>query len=381
MNGISLVDDTISNAELDDLADWIKTYPRLTKGELTKQFERKWSLWQNATKSIFVNSGSSANLLMAAALKYSGNIKNNVVIAPTVSWGTTVAPFMQLGFDVHLCDCENDSFGVDVSELEKLFVQKNPAILIIVHVLGVPNKMNEIVSLCKKYDVVLVEDCCEAHGAQYENKKVGTFGEMSSFSYYYGHHMSTIEGGMVSFNSEKFYEISLMLRSHGWVRDLPDDRQRELINENKIDEFNSLYFFVHPGFNIRSTEINAFLGLRQLEKLDEIVKIRNGIWHSYHNQLSKIVRTQTPSESIFISPLAFGLISEKRSEIVKVLKDNLIECRPLICGSIHKHPFWSKPGDYKNANVLHEFGMYIPVHQNMKIADTEKISCLIKSVV
>tara|TARA_B100000700_G_C14967478_1_gene819564 strand:- start:883 stop:1608 length:726 start_codon:yes stop_codon:yes gene_type:complete len=239
--------------------------------------------------------------------------------------------------------------------------------------------MNEIISLCEKYNVVLVEDCCEAHGAQYENKKVGTFGEMSSFSYYYGHHMSTIEGGMVSFNSEKFYEISLMLRSHGWVRDLSKDRQKELIDENKVDDFNSLYFFIHPGFNIRPTEINAFLGIKQLEKLDEIIQVRNSLWHDYYNELSTSVRTQLPSESTFISPLAFGLISEKRDDIVKALNNNSIECRPLICGSIHKHPFWKKSGDYKNASVLHSFGMYVPVHQNMSAADVKRISQLIKA--
>jgi CDP-6-deoxy-D-xylo-4-hexulose-3-dehydrase len=172
-----------------------------------------------------------------------------------------------------------------------------------------------------------------------------------------------------------------MLRSHGWVRDLPQERQQEIIARNKVDEFNSLYFFVHPGFNIRPTEINAFLGLKQLEKLDGIIEARNSIWHEYHKELSNVVRTQSPYQNTFISPLAFGLISKKRGAIVKILKDNLVECRPLICGSIHRHPFWNKNENYKNANILHEFGMYVPAHQGMTLDDVQQISRLIKAVV
>ena len=377
MNGIKLTEDTITTAELNELSEWIKTNPRLTKGNLTNLFEKEWSEWQRCRRSIFVNSGSSANLLMAAALKYDSNLKNNKVIAPAVSWGTTIAPFMQLGFDVHLCDCENDTFGVDPTELEKLFKDVNPSVLIIVHVLGVPNKMNEIVKLCKKYDVILVEDCCEAHGAEFGSTRVGNFGEMASFSYYYGHHMSTIEGGMVSFKGDAFYEESLMLRSHGWIRDLDPVRQQDLIAKNSVDEFNSLYFFMLPGFNLRPTEINSFLGRSQLKKLDEKIKIRNEIWQEYKKVLGSNVKSQTQLENTFVSPLAFGLITENRQKIVENLRRNDIECRPLICGSIHRHPFWRKSGEYKNANILHEKGMYIPVHHNMTLYDARFVSNLI----
>lgn len=379
MNGIKLVEDTITADELNELSEWIKTNPRLTKGDLTKEFENQWSAWQGSQKSIFVNSGSSANLLMAAALKYSGKLKNDKVVAPAVSWGTTVAPFMQLGFDVHLCDCENDTFGVDPNQLEKLFKELNPAVLIIVHVLGVPNKMNEIVELCNKYDVLLVEDCCESHGAEFESTKVGNFGVMSSFSYYYGHHMSTIEGGMISFRGDAFYEESLMLRSHGWIRDLDEARQQELIDHHGVDEFNALYFFAYPGFNLRPTEINSFLGIKQLETLNEKIAVRNQVWSEYKDILEQEVMSQQQYQNCFVSPLAFGFVSNNRKKIVENLRNNNIECRPLICGSIHRHPFWKKSGEYKNANILHEQGMYVPVHHNMKKEDAQLVAKLILS--
>jgi len=381
MNGIKLVEDTITIDELHRLADWIKKDPRLTKGELTKDFEKQWSGWLGSQESTFVNSGSSANLLMAAALKYGKKLKNNTIIAPTVSWGTTVAPFMQLGFNVELCDCELDTFGIDPIELEKAFIKHDPAALIVVHVLGIPCKIDEIVELCKKYDVVLLEDCCEAHGAEFDKSKVGTFGEMSSFSYYYGHHMSTVEGGMVSFNSSEYYEISLMLRSHGWIRDLDPAKQQEIISKHKISDFDAMYFFLYPGFNIRSTEINAFLGLSQLEKLDQKVDARNKIWHEYDKMLHGIIQNQKPHNNMLVSPLAFGLISDNRNKIVKALQENNIECRPLICGSIHMHPFWKKGGTFKNAELIHKQGLYIPVHHNMSVTDVKFASKVIQKAI
>ena len=155
---IKLVKDTISNTEIDSLCGWLSTYPQLTKGKLTEQFEKEWSDWLDVKYSVFVNSGSAANLGMIYALKVSGRLKNNKIIAPCVSWATTVSPIMQLGFDLILCDTDKDSLGIDPIELENLCKIHNPAGLILVHVLGFPNKMKEITEICKKYDVILLED-------------------------------------------------------------------------------------------------------------------------------------------------------------------------------------------------------------------------------
>jgi len=376
MSGIHLVEDTISKEEIEELSKWLLTNPRLTKGAKTLEFESEWSNWNNCKNSLFVNSGSSANLIMAAALKYTKNLKNNKVIAPAVSWGTTVAPFMQLGFNVELCDSDPDTLGLNLDHLTQLIDKHNPAAIILVHVLGCPNKMNEIVKLCKENDIILLEDCCESHGSLYDGKKVGTFGDMSTFSFYYGHHMSTIEGGMVCFNTDKFYEISLMLRSHGWIRDLSKDRQNQLIREHNIGEFDSLYFFLVPGFNVRSTDLNAFLGLSQLERLNEKVERRSTIWKMYKDLLGNKVQTQNPINSK-VSPLSFGLMSSQRNKIAKALTDRDIECRPLICGSIHLHPFWKKDVILRNASLVHHNGMYVPVHDKLKDEDIQMICDII----
>ena len=180
---IPLVNDTISNQELNDLADWIKTIPRLTKGPLNDEFQQVWSNWLNVKHSVFVNSGSSANLLMVDALIESGRLKSKNIVVPAVSWSTTVAPVIQLGLTPILCDADKDNLGLDIEHLEEILSSNEIGAIMIVHVLGVPNHMTEICELCEKYDVILLEDCCESHGSEYKGSKVGTFGLMSTFSY------------------------------------------------------------------------------------------------------------------------------------------------------------------------------------------------------
>ena len=218
---IPLVNDTISNQELNDLADWIKTIPRLTKGPLNDEFQQVWSNWLNVKHSVFVNSGSSANLLMVDALIESGRLKSKNIVVPAVSWSTTVAPVIQLGLTPILCDADKDNLGLDIEHLEEILSSNEIGAIMIVHVLGVPNHMTEICELCEKYDVILLEDCCESHGSEYKDSKVGTFGLMSTFSYFYGHHISTIEGGMISTSDDEMNELLILKRAHGWVRDLP----------------------------------------------------------------------------------------------------------------------------------------------------------------
>ena len=369
---IKLVNDTIKQHDIDSLTEWLASGPKLTKGPYTKQFEKEWSDWLGVKNSIFVNSGSSANLIMAGVLLESGKLKNKKIIVPAVSWATTVAPFMQLGFDPILCDCDKTNFGLDVNHLKELVRIHDPGAVIIVHVLGWSNSMDEITEICNKNNMLLLEDCCEAHGCEYKGQKVGTFGHMSSFSYYYGHHMSTIEGGMVCTSDTELRDLSLMLRSHGWIRDLDPKDQKECIKRYNIDEFNSLYFFVKPGYNVRSTDLNAFIGLRQLQSLDKNIAKRQQVMYEYWERLSGKVWFQNDKNCSFPSPLAFGMIHKNKLKIAKDLMENNIECRPLICGSIGRHPFWQEKYPNKSLNNLptadyiHDFGMYLPCHQDMK---------------
>ena len=141
--------------------------------------------------------------------------------------------------------------------------------------------MDEIVELCVENNILLIEDTCESIGSKYKNKLLGTFGDLSTFSFYFGHHMSTIEGGMISTNNEELYHILLSIRSHGWDRDLPYEKQKTLRNKYGVDDFKSLYTFYYPGFNLRSTDLNAFLGISQLKKIDEITKVRETNFNFY----------------------------------------------------------------------------------------------------
>lgn len=359
---IPLVKDTIDLNDLNQLADWLRTNPRLTKGELTVKFEIEWSKWLGTQYSVFVNSGSSANFLMLDALIQSGKLKSNKVIVPAVSWVTTVAPIIQLGLDPILCDADKDNLGIDLEHLERLLKENEVGAVIIVHVLGVPNHMDEIQYSCDKYNVILLEDCCEAPGSKYKGKKVGTFGAMSSFSFYFGHHMSTIEGGMVCCMDEDIYSIVLSIRSHGWARDLPSPKRAKHEKEFGIREFESLYTFYYPGYNFRSTDLNAFLGLLQLKKLDDVITLRNRNYLLYKKLLEVNYWVQTNSVA-YISNFSFGLIDKRRLNIVKKLNESGIETRPLICGSIGQQPFWIKRygrTSLQMADMVHANGLYLP---------------------
>src|SRR3989344_7878359 len=283
---IPLVRDTINQSDLAALAKWLIRKPHLTKGPLSEKFEAKFARWQGCRYAHYVNSGSSANLLAINSLLIAGYLKpGDRVIAPAVSWTTTVAPITQLGLEPILCDCNLQNLGLDIAHLEKLALKKRVKAVIICHVLGIPNHMDQIRSICKKHKLLLIEDCCEALGSQYQNIKVGNFGIMSTFSFYFGHHMSTIEGGMICTNSKFLSNIIRSLRSHGWNRDLDEDFKLKLRHSHNVDPFADQYTFYHPGYNFRSTDLGAFLGLRQLSRLPNVIKKRQQIWLRYKKLL------------------------------------------------------------------------------------------------
>ena len=375
MKKINLVGDTIDKKDIDQLIEWLKTYPRLTKGEITTQFEIEWSKWLGRKHSVFVNSGSSANLLMLYALIVSKRLKNKKIVIPALSWATDLAPVIQLGLEPILADCNLDNLAVDVGELRKVFFKEKPAALLLVSVLGLSPHMKEIIDLCKEHGVILIEDNCESLGTEYYGQKLGTFGDMSSFSLYFGHHISTIEGGMISTDDDELYDILKMARSHGWDRDLDIEKQKQLREKWGIDEFSALYTFYIPGFNLRSTDLQAFLGLGQLKKLDSIIKKRNENYKRYIKNLEGktwIPRnsdyTMHDSESLFISNFCMPIIDKRKDAIVKNLQKNDIETRPLICGSAGTQPFYvEKYGRLEQINVreIDKYGLYVPNHPDL----------------
>lgn len=384
---ITLVKDTINKEDIDSLIEWLKTYPRLTKGTQTIFFEEAWSKWIGCKYSVFVNSGSSANLLMLAALIELYNLRNKKVVVPSLAWATDLAPVMQLGFEPVLVDIDLSNLAVDIEHLEQIFIKEKPSAMILVSVLGLSPKMDEIVELCKKHDVKLIEDNCESQGTKYNGIKLGNFGLMSSFSTYFGHTMSTIEGGMICTNDKSCYDILKQLRSHGWDRDLDKERQDELRNEWKIDDFSALYAFYVPGFNVRSTDLQAVIGIEQLKKVDSMIEQRNKNFKIFKEKLSPHTWFPKEEEGSFTASFCIPVIAnseEEKNEIVKILIENNVECRPLICGSMGTQPFYVKKYgrlELPNVSKVDKCGMYIPNHPQLTEEEINRMcDCIINVV-
>jgi len=373
---IKLVKDTINFDDVSKLIEWLKTNPRLTKGDLTVEFEKKWSEWLGVKYSVFVNSGSSANLAGIYSLILSERTKNKKIVVPAVSWVTTVTPAIQLGLEPIMCDCDEDNLGLDINHLKQIIKNENPSVIILVHVLGIPNHLDEIIRLCDENDILLIEDTCESIGSMYDNKKLGTFGDLSTFSFYFGHHMSTIEGGMISTNDEDLYHILLSIRSHGWDRDLPKKKQEELRQKFNVNNFRALYTFYYPGFNLRSTDLQAFIGLEQLKKLDMIVGNRNKNFLRYKDEIKNSEWNIQEPKGSFVSNFSFPIITKNITKLVEELTNNDIECRPLICGSINEHPFWYERYGHSDLPIskrVHEYGLYVPNNHEMTEEELNKI--------
>ena len=381
---IKLVSDTINRDDINALIEWLQQdpIPRLTKGELTLQLERKWAEKIGTKYSIYVNSGSSAILLTLAALKESGRLKNNKIVVPALSWATDVSSPMLLGLEPIMCDCNLKDLSCDLEELEKIFIDNNPSILILVSPLGLVPKMQEVIDLCEKYNIILLEDVCESMGSKYQNKYLGSFGFASFFSMYFGHHLSTIEGGFINTNDEDFYHILLMMRSHGWDRDLPKWKQQELREEYKCTDFDALYNFYTPGFNLRATDLQAFIGLRAVDKLDEYVTKRTINFIHYLSLIKNNKLQLSDDNNNTISNFAMPIVHKNRDNIVKDLMEAEIEVRPLIAGNMASKPMWTKR--YKkpklpNAELLEKQGFYIPNHQDLTLCEIKTITNIINS--
>ena len=371
-----LADNTIDDKDYVNMISFLKKRNHLTQSKITRKFENNFSKFLKTKYSIFVNSGSSANLLIAQTLLEGKYLKNKVVVLPAVSWSTTVSPFLQLGFKVILCDCDKSNLGLSIDHLQKICKTQKPGLVGVVNVLGHSNNFNEILKLKKKYNFKLIEDNCESMGSRTNKKILGTYGLASSHSFYYGHHISTIEGGMVSTSDKKFYNISLAVRSHGWARDVQDSFKKNLEKKFKIDEFKSLYTFYFSGLNVRSTDFNANIGLRQLKKINKISLIRHKNYIRYRSKLESFW-TQS-SDLRLISNFGYATFVKNRLEVYKYLKSKNIQTRPLICGNMGQQPFLKSKNIIKknliSANFIDRNGIYLPNHANLSLTDVDYIS-------
>ncbi|MEW6246957.1 MAG: DegT/DnrJ/EryC1/StrS family aminotransferase [Nitrospirota bacterium] len=378
-----LAEDTIDRHDVNRLVAWLQTYPRLTQGAITREFETRWSQWLGIPYSVFCNSGSSANLLMYYALLVSGRLRNTTVIVPSVGWATSIAPAIQFGFQPVMCEADPDTFGLELNHLEDLLRRTGAATVLLVQVLGVPHKMDELLDLKSRYGFILLEDACAAIGAEYHGRRVGTFGDLASFSFYFGHQMSTIEGGMVSTEDKRFADLLRLLRSHGWSRDLDAESHQALIRRYEIDDFHSPFVFYEPGFNLRSTDLNAFIGLGQLDKLDAMTAQRRANHERYARHLAGRFRSQQPPAGARVASIHYGLLAdhtEQRKRIVSALIAHGVETRLFSAGNLGLHPFWINrygKASFPMADRIHHCGFFLPNHHSLDPVDVDRIANIV----
>ena len=383
MKNVKLVSDTISKNDIEKLVTWMSQddIPQLTKGPLTIKFQNDFSNFLGEDlRSCFINSGSSAILLSLLALKIKNNIKK--VVVPSVSWATDLSSPMVLGLETILCDCNLQDLSLDLEKLEKIFEEESPEVCILVSVLGLVPDMERIMSLCKKYNVILLEDVCESLGSKYKGDYLGTFGLMSFFSFYYGHHISTIEGGMITTEDKNMHDILVSIRNHGWDRDWSEDLKKEYREKYGIDSFSSMYAFYFPGLNLRSTDLQAFLGINQIEKIEPFSSVRNRNFLKYSELIKENYLNVNQRDGDFVSNFAYPVVHSERASIIAKIKEHNIEVRPLIAGSMAKQPFATgvnKKYGTGNSDIIHEKGFYLPNHQDLSLEQVEFIASLVNS--
>ena len=372
-----LINDSITDSDKKALTDFINTpNQRFTQGKKVKEFEEEWSKWEGVKYSTFVNSGASANYIMASIMKEMKGV-GEVIVSP-IGWVSDVAPLVNLGFTPVFVDVDMENMSITLESIEEAVTDKTVGV-VLVHVLGFNAINEEIVKFCKDKDLFLIEDCCEAHGATYQNRKSGSQADVSNFSFYFGHHITTVEGGMVCTNDDDIHEYARLFRSHGLTREASTETQY-WYKEN-YSELNPLFTFAVPGYNMRNQEINAVLGLEQLKRLDYNIWNRQDnfrLWVSCLDPIKYQTYFQEEGSSNFALPLIVSYSDKKLfKNVCDLLDEEDIEYRIGTAGGCNqaRQPYLSKC-DYKiaeeliNANYIHDFGLYVGNHPEL---DKEEI--------
>ena len=246
-----LINDSITDSDKKALTDFINTpNQRFTQGEQVRKFEKEWSKWEGVKHSVFVNSGASANYIMASIMKEKKGV-GEVIVSP-LGWVSDVSPLVNLGFTPVFVDVDKETMSITLDNIKNAVSDKTVGI-VLVHVLGFNAINDDIVKFCKEKDIFLIEDCCEAHGATSKTQKTGSFGDVSNFSFYFGHHITTIEGGMVCTDDYELYQTGLMVRNHGWQKDLDENFKKKYFRQVGVDNLSSFNFLV-PGLNLRAAD-------------------------------------------------------------------------------------------------------------------------------
>ena len=363
----------------------------LTQSKNVRQFENKWSRWLGVKYSTFVNSGASANFITLAILKHSNKNKNkNQIIVPSLTWISDVASVIMNGFKPVFVDANLENLSMNVDQVIKKISKKTLAVFI-THTLGFNGLNEKLIKTLKRKKIHLIEDVCESHGATFKNKKLGTFGLISNFSFYYAHHMTTIEGGMICTNDKKIYEMSRILRSHGMLRESGNKSyEKKVIKKNKT--LSPQFTFLYPALNFRNTEIGAAIGLNQLKNLTKNNSNRSNNFKYFINLLDgnkywKAFDLKGNSNYAFPIILKTKNIS-KRNLFERILEKNGIEFRRGTAGGGNqlRQPYlkeFSKNINFKkfkNVDHIHFFGYYIGNYPTLKKSKIKEIAIILNKI-
>lgn len=347
---------------------------RYSMGEEVAEFERRFAAYFGSRFAVMVNSGSSANLLMTAALTYTKNpdlklCVGDEIIVPAVSWPTTYYPLNQYGLHLKFVDIDLETLNYDLAALEAAISERTRAIMV-VNLLGNPNDFDAIGHIINGRNIVVIEDNCESMGATFGGKQAGTFGVMGSYSCFFSHHISTMEGGIVLTEDEELYHIMLALRAHGWTRNLP--KFNCVTGEKSDNHFEESFRFVLPGYNLRPLEMSGAIGIAQLDKLPSLIKGRRANGALLQQRLSNHPTLMIQKEIGYSSWFGFSLVIRPKIEmnrdvLVKKLIEMGFECRPIVGGNFAKNEVmkyfnYSIHGDLKNANYIDMKGLFVGNH-------------------
>ena len=353
------------------VANSLLTSGELTMGKEVKEFEEQFAKYIGTNYAVMFNSGSSANLAIFAALKYVKDSKlteGDHVIVPAVSWSTTFYPINQIGYILDFVDIDPNTLNIDIDEVEKRITPKTKAIFT-VNLLGNPSDLVALSEIAKKHNLLLLEDNCESLGASINGKMTGSFGQMSSHSFFFSHHICTMEGGMVNTNSKELMETLISIRAHGWTRGL---EQNNSVHPRSNDKWDDLFRFVLPGYNLRPIELSGAIGKVQLKKFPKFLEERRKNAEYFTNLLCDSKNYMIQKETGHSSWFGFSIILQndllnKRDKIIKFLSQNNVVTRPIVAGNftlnpVMKHLKFNPLPKLTNSNTIHNQGFFIGNH-------------------
>ncbi len=387
-----LMYNNITEGDADALIRFLsqRPLPILTNNKKVREFEKKWSEWLGVKYSVFLNSGSSANIITLAILGATLPSDRREVIVSPLNWVSDVSAILHAGLIPVFCDINLKTLALDEDKLLSLITPRTGAILL-THILGYNGLTPKILDATKRQQIVLIEDVCESHGATFKGQKVGSFGDVSNFSFYYAHHMTSIEGGMICTNNEDFYERSRMLRSHGMLREADSaELKKDVIA--KLPDLNPDFVFMQDAYNMRSTEINAVLALNQLPRLDTNNVLRKRNLDIFLDGLDP-VKYYTEFEREGNSNYAFTLLLRVgddafRDKVEATLREKGVEFRRGMSGGGNqlRQPYLTRRYGtefakiFTNVDYVHFYGWYIGNYPELDIEQIRWLTGLLNDI-